>query len=117
MDRQEWNNLCARVPVKLPQSIQDDMWKLLAWRDDSQLQERDFIAGWHIHDVEKRDNQIKRIARGLKLDYYDMDVEEMQVRLAAKGAEDADPALDFDDSGSDDVEPVMNENGDMVIPD
>merc|ERR1719420_1666348 len=111
MDRTEWTNLCARVPVKLPEPIQQEMWNLLAWRDINFLQERDFIAGWHIHDVEKRDNQIKRIARGLKLDYYDMDVEEMQIRLAAKGAEDADPALDFDDSDSDDAELVENEEG------
>lgn len=116
MDRGEWTNLCARVPVKLPETIQEEMWKLLAWRDESYLQERDFIAGWHIHDVEKRDNQIKRVAKGLKLDYYDMDVEEMQIRLAAKGAEDADPALDFDDSDSDDAELVENEEGEMVLP-
>lgn len=114
MDRQEWSSLCSRVPVKLPEQIQTQMWQLLAWRDGERLEERDFIAGWHIHDVEKRDNQIKRVAKGLKLDYYDMDVEEMQVRLSAKGAEDADPTLDFDDSESEDEEMVMNEFGEMV---
>merc|ERR1719316_283464 len=102
MDRGEWNNFLARVDVKLPESIQGEMWKLLAWRDETRLEERDFIAGWHIHDVEHRDPWIERVAKGLKLDYYDMNVEEMTVRVKAKSAEDADPTLSFDASDSDD---------------
>lgn len=115
MDSAEWANFCTRVPVKLPDKIQGEMWKLMAWRNPKQIEERDFIAAWHIHDVEKRDPWIKRVAKVLKLDYYDMDVDEMQDRLSAKGAQDADPKLDFDDSDSDDGVAVMNEDGKRVM--
>jgi len=93
---EEWRNLCARVPVKVPEEIQDSIWKLLAWRDSSKLYETDFIAGWHIHDVEDSDPWIGRVAKVLGLEYYDMDIPEMQARLRARGADTATPKLDFD---------------------
>eukprot|EP00747_Dinoflagellata_sp_TGD_P153728 gnl/TRDRNA2_/TRDRNA2_177424_c5_seq4.p1 gnl/TRDRNA2_/TRDRNA2_177424_c5~~gnl/TRDRNA2_/TRDRNA2_177424_c5_seq4.p1 ORF type:complete len:452 (+),score=78.92 gnl/TRDRNA2_/TRDRNA2_177424_c5_seq4:24-1379(+) len=47
------------------------------------------------------DPWISRIATVLKLDYYDMDIEEMQERLKAKGGEEATPQVDFDEPSSD----------------
>mmetsp|Transcript_7096 Transcript_7096/g.15284 ORF Transcript_7096/g.15284 Transcript_7096/m.15284 type:complete len:987 (-) Transcript_7096:113-3073(-) len=109
LTRAEWANLCQRVPVTLPEEVQQEMWNLLAWRDSSKITQVDFIAGWHIHDVEESDPWIKRLAAVLHLDYYDMDLDEMRERLKAKGAEEATPQLDFDGPSSD-----ATKRGDVV---
>ncbi len=54
-----------------------------------------FISCWHIHDIETKDNTISRTTKMLNLDYYDMDVTEMERRLEARSSADADPVLDF----------------------
>lgn len=41
------------------------------------------------------DPHITRMAQLLRLDYYDMDIPEMERRLAAKSSGDADVTLDF----------------------
>jgi hypothetical protein len=61
----------------------------------------DFVAGWHIHDIEERDTWIARVASLLHLEYYDMDIDELRERLKAKGAEEATPQLDFDGNDED----------------
>mmetsp|Transcript_97555 Transcript_97555/g.203595 ORF Transcript_97555/g.203595 Transcript_97555/m.203595 type:complete len:964 (-) Transcript_97555:100-2991(-) len=97
----EWNNLCNRVPARLPPAIQEDIWNLLSSPDTSgnTIKIIDFIAGWHIHDIENQDPFIKRVTQVQRLDYYDMDLTEMQERLKAKGANHASLPLDFDGGG------------------
>mmetsp|Transcript_46379 Transcript_46379/g.132722 ORF Transcript_46379/g.132722 Transcript_46379/m.132722 type:complete len:976 (+) Transcript_46379:105-3032(+) len=98
LSNQEWNNLCNRVPVKLPQDVKDEMWNLLSASVGpiKSIKFVDFVAGWHIHDIEHQDPFIRRVAEVQKLDYYDMDVAEMQERLKARGATEATMPLAFE---------------------
>jgi hypothetical protein len=115
MKRDNWIDLCTHMKVKLSPEMQQEMWDLLV-RDKTELKRTDFIAGFHIHDVEERDPWISRVAKVLKLDYYEMDVEEMRQRLAVKSAqqaelhasaevsEDEEESSDEDDSGGHDLD-------------
>lgn len=112
MKKDNWIDLCTHMKVKLSPEMQQEMWDLLV-RDKQELKRVDFIAGFHIHDVEERDPWISRVAKVLKLDYYEMDVEEMRTRLAVKSAqqaelhasaeasEDEEDSDDGDESGGD----------------
>merc|ERR1711865_108179 len=77
----------------------------MSWRDSEKLYLKDFVAAWHVHDVGIPDPWISRVAQVLKLEYYDMDIEEMQLRLKAKGAQEATPQLDFDAASDDGDQP------------
>jgi len=115
MKRDNWIDLCTHMKVKLSPEMQQEMWDLLV-RDKQELKRTDFIAGFHIHDVEDRDPWITRVAKVLKLDYYEMDVEEMRERLAVKSAlqaelhasaevsESEEESSDEDESGGHDLD-------------
>jgi hypothetical protein len=98
MTRAEWSELCKRVPFKLKVDIQEAIWRLIAWRTQDQncVELQDFVAAWHIHDVEERDPYIARVAHLMGLEYYDMTIHEMRKRLKAKNDEGATKVLDFD---------------------
>lgn len=89
MTKDEWYNLCTRVQTKLPKHAQLDIWNLLAWRDKVHLHKPDFVAGWHVHDLELRDAHVKSIAGNLQLEYYGIKVEELQERMRMRLAEDS----------------------------
>lgn len=90
MEKSEWENLCNRVPVKLPAKVVQSMYELLAWRDPSRILFFDYVAAWHIHDTEAPDPLLRRIASTLQLEFYGISSDEMRRRLRAKGADDAD---------------------------
>lgn len=96
MSKEEWNDLCEGVEVSLPEDVRMKMWDLMSWRKENEIIEKDFVAAWHIHDVETVDPWINRLAKVLQLEYYDMEVEELQNRLKAKSAQEATPQIDFD---------------------
>eukprot|EP00929_Paragymnodinium_shiwhaense_P038990 TRINITY_DN20518_c0_g1_i1.p1 TRINITY_DN20518_c0_g1~~TRINITY_DN20518_c0_g1_i1.p1 ORF type:complete len:1014 (-),score=268.59 TRINITY_DN20518_c0_g1_i1:62-3103(-) len=104
LTHEEWSNFCVRVPLKLPEDIQDQMWELMAYQESDKLYRTDFVAAWHIHDIEDTDSWIKRVSALLKLEYYDMSLQELRLRLQAKGAADATPQLDFDGNLNDEEE-------------
>mmetsp|Transcript_15154 Transcript_15154/g.33302 ORF Transcript_15154/g.33302 Transcript_15154/m.33302 type:complete len:934 (+) Transcript_15154:117-2918(+) len=99
MAREEWNELCMCVPISMTgdkgDRLRDAMWILMAWRQPDRILLQDFVAAWHIHDIETRDPWITRIADVLHLDYYDMTVQELRDRLRAQDSQDATPQLDF----------------------
>ncbi|CAE7636567.1 ROA1 [Symbiodinium pilosum] len=91
MAKDEWFNLCTRVKTKLPQKVQGEIWDLLAWRSPLQMLKKDFVAGWHIHDLEVKDDlHLKSLMHVLKFDYYRMSVSGLQERMRIRLAEDAD---------------------------
>lgn len=103
-----WNELMRRVPVTLGPNHKEEMWNLMAWREPcDRICLDDFIAAWHTHDVSERDAWIVRVARTLRLEYYDMDLNEMNERLRAKGAGDAHATLDFDGELGPSAEPLV----------
>lgn len=89
MTKDEWYNLCTRVQTKLPKHAQLDICYLLAWRDKVHLHKPDFVAGWHVHDLEVRDAHVKSIAGNLQLEYYGIKVEELQERIRMRLGEDS----------------------------
>lgn len=98
LNREEWNELCLCVPILLDDpAICTAMWNLMSWRTPDRIYEKDFVAAWHIHDVEHEDPWIKQMTNVLQLEYYDMTIEELRARLKAKDSEDATPQLDFDE--------------------
>jgi hypothetical protein len=102
LNKDEWNEFVMCSPVLLEDpKINEGTWQLMAWRANDRIELRDFIAAWHIHDVEHQDPIIQRVAKVLRLDYYDMSIQELQNRLHSKDSEDATPMLDFDESSSD----------------
>jgi hypothetical protein len=96
--------------------VNEGMWQLLAWRFGDRIPMVDFIAAWHIHDVEQQDPWIQRMAEVLRLDYYNMDIPELQNRLRAKDAEDATPVLNFDGADEDsDNDGIEEENCEITL--
>merc|ERR1712232_1201338 len=119
MDKRDFMNMCAKVPVKLPDNIQHQMWNMLSFtRGNQQITLDDFIAAWHIHDIEgsldEKDPFIFRVSKVLKLEYYDMDIEEMQRRIRAKNSELATPVLDLENDDEEDDEDGDGVNDDAV---
>eukprot|EP00929_Paragymnodinium_shiwhaense_P042467 TRINITY_DN21973_c0_g1_i1.p1 TRINITY_DN21973_c0_g1~~TRINITY_DN21973_c0_g1_i1.p1 ORF type:complete len:1008 (-),score=276.40 TRINITY_DN21973_c0_g1_i1:131-3154(-) len=96
MTKSEWYSFCDFMPVQIIEIIRDQMWDLMCWRKDDQVRLEDFVAAWHIHDVEQRDPWIATICETLRLDYYDMELSELQRRLQARDSTEASPDLDFD---------------------
>jgi len=104
LSREEWNELCLCVPILLDdESIKNQMWNLMSWRKEGRIFLKDFIAAWHIHDVETPDPWIQAMTKVLRLEYYDMSIEELRERLKAKDAENATPILNFDVDPEDSV--------------
>lgn len=102
LTKDEWTDFVMWCPVLLQDpKVHEGMWQLMAWRSSDRIYIADFIAAWHIHDVEHIDPQIQRCAQVLRLDYYDMGIQELQDRLHSKDAEDAAPKLDFDEDSDD----------------
>lgn len=95
LSREEWDELCLSVSVRLSDDVCDQIFQLLSYRSSDCISENDFIAGWHIHDLECQDPWIKRITEVLRLDYYAMNITEVHRRLKAKDAQDATPQLTF----------------------
>jgi hypothetical protein len=111
LDKSEWNEFLLFSPIELSNpEINDDMWRLMSWRSPDRITLTDFVAAWHIHDVENPDPWIQRLTKVLRLDYYEMPLEELQARLRAKDAEDATPELDLDkgDSSDDEADDEMS---------
>jgi len=113
---QEWEKLCARVQVRLPDAVRVEIWNLLSWR--SRLPEKkdgkqtvpmtDFIAGWHVHDIENKDPFIAPITTLLQLEYYLMDIEELNGHISERvqgivPIGNNDPAAAEDESDHGDV--------------
>eukprot|EP00927_Polykrikos_kofoidii_P071057 TRINITY_DN67392_c0_g1_i1.p1 TRINITY_DN67392_c0_g1~~TRINITY_DN67392_c0_g1_i1.p1 ORF type:complete len:999 (+),score=156.69 TRINITY_DN67392_c0_g1_i1:175-3171(+) len=96
LNRTEWSECCVSIAISLSGRITENMWELMAWRSPNKVYLCDFVAAWHIHDIETRDPWIARISDVLKMDYYDMDVSELRRRLRAKDSQDASPDIDFD---------------------
>lgn len=102
LNKEEWNEFVSSSPVLLEDpAIHEGMWNLMSWRANDRVTLTDFVAAWHIHDVEDIDPVIQRSAQVLRLDYYDMSIQELQNRLRSKDAEDATPMLDFDQDSDD----------------
>mmetsp|Transcript_8102 Transcript_8102/g.23210 ORF Transcript_8102/g.23210 Transcript_8102/m.23210 type:complete len:970 (+) Transcript_8102:2-2911(+) len=95
MTYKEWMTMCSRAPVRLPDNAQSEMWQLMA-PDAEFITETEFIAAFHIHDVEEQDPFIRRLAQVQRLDYYDMDPAEMRARCKAMSATEATLPLTFD---------------------
>ncbi|CAD7940070.1 unnamed protein product [Amoebophrya sp. A25] len=102
----EWQNFLMKMPIALPDHVQAQMWKILSAAfstpgggstggDGSVIPLTVFVAAYHLHELEQKDPQLMRITQLMKLDYYDMDVAEMERRLSAKSSGDAEPTLDF----------------------
>lgn len=83
LSRQEWANFCTRVDINVPPHIEQKAWNLLAWRIDQHEQAYlvDFIAAWHCHDLEVKDDIIAGVAKVLNLKYYEMSREEVSNRV------------------------------------
>lgn len=83
LTRKEWANLCIRCDIEVPKDIEQKCWEVLAWRKDGHNEALmvDFLAVWRVHDLEAKDNSISRIARVLKLKYYEMEISDMTSRL------------------------------------
>mmetsp|Transcript_117993 Transcript_117993/g.252007 ORF Transcript_117993/g.252007 Transcript_117993/m.252007 type:complete len:952 (+) Transcript_117993:121-2976(+) len=93
--REEFDEFCKSIPVSLADDIRDQMWQLMAYRQPDMVFRVDFVAAWHIHDIESRDPWIVRLTEVLQLDYYDMTPSELQIRLRAKDSATATPQLDL----------------------
>lgn len=96
MSREEWNEFCMSVPISLSDRTQAEMWNLISWRQSDRISLVDFVAAWHIHDIHAPDPWIARVAQVLRMEYYDMDGDELRRRMRAKDANEASPELDFD---------------------
>lgn len=102
MTKDEWFNLCTRVKTKLPQKVQQELWDLLSWRNPLQMLKKDFVAGWHVHDLEVQDVHVKCLMQVFKFQYYSMSVAELQERMRIRLAEEAD-VLNFPKAAGEDI--------------
>lgn len=113
LNREEWEELCLTVPVLLEDpNVKNQMWNLMSWQKSDRIFLKDFIAAWHVHDVEQPDPWIKAMTQVLRLEYYDMTIEELRDRLKAKDAEDATPKLNFDADPNEEQEEGAGDDGD-----
>jgi len=96
LTQEEWGEFCLVVPIYVEDAIKDHMWQLMAFRRSDRVPLCDFVAAWHIHDIELQDPFVQSMAKVLQLDYYDMTIKELSDRIKSKGARDATPQLDFD---------------------
>jgi len=101
MTRQEWNEFCMCVPISMSDGIRDQMYHFMAYHGNEIIWQNDFVAAWQLHDIVEKDPWIDRITKVLRLDYYDMEVRELQSRLRAKDANTATPQLDFNNPDAD----------------
>jgi len=77
IDEQEFRNFCVRAPIDLPEHVEKLMWNFLAHGKQNTINLIDFIACYHIHEIDYKDPHISRTTQMMNLDYYDMDVSEM----------------------------------------
>eukprot|EP00928_Gymnodinium_smaydae_P079152 TRINITY_DN63150_c0_g1_i1.p1 TRINITY_DN63150_c0_g1~~TRINITY_DN63150_c0_g1_i1.p1 ORF type:complete len:970 (+),score=266.95 TRINITY_DN63150_c0_g1_i1:435-3344(+) len=113
MLQSEWFAMCCSMPSQMDERKMEDLWSFVAWRRQDRLLLTDFIAAWHIHDIERRDPWISRCAAVLKLEFYNMTFRELRRRLRAKNAFDATPDLEFkaaQDAGLDEEDDEDNVN-------
>jgi hypothetical protein len=101
--RNEWDELLKRAPFKLERDTQEAIWRLLSWQTQEDVDSAkhyvslvDFLAAFHIHDMEFQDLYIARVARLMALEYYNMSVEGMRGRLNAKNDVHASKVFDFE---------------------
>ncbi|CAD7960046.1 unnamed protein product [Amoebophrya sp. A120] len=90
----EFRNFVVKIPITLPDHIEKQMWNIFR-QGGNTVKLEVFIAVYHLHELQEKDPQISRITQLMDLDYYDMDVAEMERRLSAKSSGDAAPTLDF----------------------
>jgi len=111
MRRKDWEVLCARAPITLPDAFKVLMWKLLTHAkqgsiDNVELEQTDFIAGLHVHDIANEDPFILRICDVLKLLYYKMDMIDFEEKIRRRNWDIANP-LETADFPSDDEEVAL----------
>lgn len=102
--RDDWLGFCKRAPIRIPEAIQDEMFRYVTTACSTQPRDvmtlETFIAAWQIHDIEVKDPWIRRIASVLKLEYFDMTVADLSREFAAKSASnDVAPASFITDLG------------------
>mmetsp|Transcript_48188 Transcript_48188/g.108303 ORF Transcript_48188/g.108303 Transcript_48188/m.108303 type:complete len:1031 (+) Transcript_48188:40-3132(+) len=107
----DWGELCTSVLVNMPEEYVTKIWDLLAWKQTDRIYMVDFVAGWHIHDLASKDIWLKRICKVLNLAFYDMEPDDLEDRLRARGAQDATPQLDFEKDSSDELEELLDAEG------
>lgn len=106
MKRTQFDTLCGRMPILIPDEVQHRMWQ---WMKSLQKHERDevglleFIAALHIHDIVEKDPFVMRVASVLKLLYYKMEALEFEELLRNRSSPTARP-MDCLDFPSDDEE-------------
>ncbi len=84
MSYKEWLELCRKAPIDVPSDMQVKIWRLLAWRSGDRCPLADFVAVWHLHDLEVKDPWVERITDVLKLEYYKLNLEELQRKISSK---------------------------------
>ncbi|CAK0834027.1 unnamed protein product [Prorocentrum cordatum] len=92
----EWKRLILSNSMTFKDSVIHDMWLVMDFQRSGRVSLTDFIAAWHVHDVEISDPWIAQLAGTLRLDYYGMSAEEVQERLRGW-----DGRLDLAESGAD----------------
>mmetsp|Transcript_1873 Transcript_1873/g.4752 ORF Transcript_1873/g.4752 Transcript_1873/m.4752 type:complete len:1000 (-) Transcript_1873:43-3042(-) len=117
----QWMAFGGKVPVKLTDEFKDDLWRLMAsshvngkGETEQVLQELDFAAGWHLHDVEAKCPWISRVARVLKMEYYSMTLEELQRKVEMSGTAQFQPHL-LGSGDSSDEEQFIKEQVEHVV--
>jgi len=115
LTREEWDEFCMSVPIYIDEPTRDQMWHLMAYRRPDQIILPDFIAGWHIHDIEANDRWIMRMTKVLHLDYYDMTIQELEERMRAKSCQDATPQLDFENKDKRGMQSDLAGIGDTML--
>jgi len=113
---EQWQDFSNKAPVKLTEEMKDYIWRLCSTSGHQQtgvqfggidasqtstgvMLETDFVAAWHIHDVESKCSWISRVAKVLKLEYYAMTLDELRRKVELSGAPRFQPhAIGNDDS-------------------
>mmetsp|Transcript_103814 Transcript_103814/g.180315 ORF Transcript_103814/g.180315 Transcript_103814/m.180315 type:complete len:1031 (-) Transcript_103814:67-3159(-) len=110
--RRDFDNFLSHLPIKLPEEMKMQMWKLLAYHHSRGLEEErvemeQFIAVCHVHDIDTTDPFIERVAKVLRLSYYSGGLANLRARILAKNVEgDQTAVIDSDSSDEVEEEPV-----------
>lgn len=118
--RKDFDNFLSHLPVKLPEEMRTHMWKLLTYQsaggfEEERVEMEQFIAGFHVHDIDNPDPFIERVAKVLRLQYYQGGMKALRARLAAKNIEGEATVLIESDS-SDEFEEEENAQLPQSLP-
>lgn len=84
MARHEWDKFCYHLPFGVDAQIQAQVWELLTSVGKDRVNKMEFVAAWHIHDIELKDPWIEHMTCVLRLDYYKLTTEGLKAQLGAK---------------------------------